>query len=63
MKVQLDKELEAFKEWQALSPHLRIPRRKNGTDSDSSDSSSSSGSDSDKEKKGGAKGSSDSTSG
>eukprot|EP00026_Physarum_polycephalum_P000044 Phypoly_transcript_00044.p1 GENE.Phypoly_transcript_00044~~Phypoly_transcript_00044.p1 ORF type:complete len:2747 (+),score=514.33 Phypoly_transcript_00044:98-8242(+) len=50
LKVQADKEVGAFKEWQALAPAMRIPRRKNGEGSDSSDSSSSSNSDSERDK-------------
>lgn len=55
LKLQADKEFDAIKEWQALSPQLRVPKKKRGDGSDSSSSSSSSDSGSDKDKKGKSK--------
>lgn len=51
LKVQADKEFDLIREWQALSPQLRVPRKKKADGSDSSSSSSSDDSSSDKENK------------
>ena len=49
-KAQVDKEIQELSRWLALSPSLRVPKKKNGKEGSDTSSSSSSSSSSDDEK-------------